>query len=91
MDNLMKVADAFPSRHIDVFVLFSKAGEFTQSELSCLRGASKRFQHHIILLSRTELEPYNIYQFRDRELGKYHHPISRLEDLASATKKIYFQ
>ena len=90
LDNLMKVAGAFSASHISVYVLFSKTADFTDSELAQFRDAYKQYHYPLILLSRRELEPYEVYDWTEKELGERIRA-SELEGMASATTKIYLE
>lgn len=91
LDNLMKVAKAFSASRINVYVLFSKTADFTDSELTLFRDAYKSHHCPLILLSRRELELYEIYGWIEKkDAGKRIH-VSAIEDLVSATVQIYLK
>lgn len=60
--NLQKVKDVLEKDGIDVFVLFSKTSQFTKSEVDRFRLMVAKYNRPI-LLSSTELEPYEMYEY----------------------------
>jgi hypothetical protein len=88
--NLSKVADAFPRDRFDVFLVFSKAGEFTPDEIQRCRAADSNTCRRTILLSERELEPYFIYERTAKEFAIEETAVS-LEDMVEATRGIYFE
>jgi hypothetical protein len=88
--HLSKVADAFPTDRFDVFLVFSKAGEFTPDEIQRCRLADSETRRRTILLSERELEPYRIYERTAKEFAIERTAIS-LEDMVQATQGVYFE
>ena len=88
--NLSKVADAFPTDRFDVFLVFSKTGEFTPDEIQRCRAADSNTRRRTILLSERELEPYFIYERSAKEFAIKETAVS-LEDMVEATRGIYFE
>jgi hypothetical protein len=88
--NLAKVADAFPTDRFDVFLVFSKAGQFTPDEIERCRSADSKTRPRTILLSARELEPYRIYKQTAKEFAIDETAVS-LEDMVKATRGVYFE
>jgi len=89
VQNLKKVADAFPRERFEVFVLFSKLAPFTVEEIERCRTAQDPYRYRVILLSVRELEPYSVYERTAKEYGINKIAIS-LDDLAKNTHLVYF-
>lgn len=94
ISNLTKVADAFPQERIDVYIVFSKTGTFTDAEIARCKKASDDYAHkygkyRIIILAQRELEPYFVYEWAEKEFNIRRTAIS-LGDLARGTVDIYF-
>jgi hypothetical protein len=85
-EHLAKVADAFPSRRLNVFVLFAKTGTFSDEEIASCACAQDKWHSRVILLSKDELEPYEIY---DRHAKEPRLRATGLEDLAAITTHLY--
>jgi hypothetical protein len=88
--NLKQVADALPSQRINSYIIFSKTSPFTPEEIDRCRAAQDPYRARVILLSDRELEPYFVYERTEKEYEVRASAIS-LEDLAKATKDIYFE
>lgn len=75
VENMIKVAEAFPSDRIDVFILFSKLSQFTPEEIERIKKTRIEFkiqneiiyQDRAIMLTDRELEPYFVYQQTAKE------------------------
>ena len=89
VDKLRKVADAFPTRRFETFLLFVKLRPFTSKEIEICHEAQRKHHLSIILLSDRELEPYGAYEWASKE---FQMPpfASRLSDMVAATNSIYF-
>lgn len=88
--NLRAIASAFPASRLDVFPTFSKSGGFSPKELArCLGPGEVEGTKHI-LLSKHELEPYDLHQ---RFAGLPHRLQydASLSVLAEATTQLYRQ
>jgi ribosomal protein S27E len=88
--NLTRVADAFPSKRISTYIVFSKTAPFTPEEIERCRAAQDPHRLRVILLSDRELEPYFVYERTEKEFEIRSSAIS-FEDLARATQHIYFE
>jgi hypothetical protein len=85
-ENLAKVADAFPKRRLNVFVLFAKTGSFSDEEIASCAHAQDKWHSRVILLTKDELEPSHIYERHNEEPQIR---ASGLEDLAATTSYLY--
>jgi hypothetical protein len=74
----------------DAFIVFAKTGQFSPEEVERCKTAQGRYMRRVILLSDRELEPYFIYERAEKEYVIDHSGIS-LEDMAEATRNIYFE
>jgi hypothetical protein len=88
--NLARVADAFPQRRVETFIIFSKTAPFTAEEVTRCRAAQSPHRFRVILLSDRELEPYFVYERTEKEFNIRRAAIS-LEDLAHNTHDIFFE
>jgi hypothetical protein len=59
-EHLAKVADALTSRYLNVFVVFARTGTFSDEEVEACGRAEANWYQRVILLSKDELEPYEI-------------------------------
>ncbi len=91
VENLAKVANAFPAEKIDVFILFLKLSEFSQAEIDCCKKAQDQNRLRIIFLSNKELEAdASPYAYLSETFKFIPHPIS-LADLAEISERVYFK
>jgi hypothetical protein len=86
--NIKVVAAAFPRSRMDVFPTFAKVSDFTRQELERCLEPAKTYPKRHILLSRPELEPYDLHE-RFSELRPGLRYSSDVEDLAEATHELY--
>jgi hypothetical protein len=95
---LRKVAEAFKNSPCQVFILFSKCGQFTADEIErCKSARRKLFEHqgithyeqNVIMFSDRELEPYHLYERTAEEFDINPTAIS-LEDFAQVTDSVFF-
>ena len=61
-DHLAKIVDALPRRRLSAFVLFAKTGTFSATEIDACARAQARWHERVIVLSKDELEPYDIFE-----------------------------
>ncbi|MFH0801507.1 MAG: hypothetical protein V2A78_03850 [bacterium] len=90
VENLKKVADAFPPERFESFIVFSKTHPFTENEIKRCQAAQVSGRHRVIILSDRELEPNFIYERTVLEFDIRESVIS-LKDLAKNTHDIYFE
>ncbi|MFZ1907292.1 MAG: hypothetical protein WAU56_18065 [Steroidobacteraceae bacterium] len=88
--NLRALADSFPAKRFDVFVLLAKLSGFTDAEIEVAKTLNDRWHKRVILLSVRELEQaWSIYKRTQAELNMKLREGSA-EDLAISTAAIYF-
>jgi hypothetical protein len=84
--HLGKVADVFPYRRINMFILFAKLGTFSDQEIEACRLAQHKWHERVIVLGKDELEPYHIDDRYPAGLNLHLHD---LEALAANTVRLY--
>ncbi len=89
VDNLRRIADAFPKHRFDTYVLFVKLASFTADEIAMAGTLNEPYRHRVILLTASELEPYHIFEWLKAEHGIDRHAGSA-KALAQMTAKLYF-
>lgn len=88
VENLRRVADAFPKRRFETYVLFVKLAPFTADEITMARTLNEPYRHRVILLTARELEP-DIFEWIKAEHGIDSYAESAKE-LAQVTARLYF-
>ncbi len=89
VENIRRVADAFPRRRFEVFILFAKLAPFSDDEVALAKSLNGEYQQRVILLTDRELEPFHLYERTQAETGIVTHGGS-LEECARVTSAIYF-
>lgn len=89
IENLRRVADAFPRKRFKTFILLAKLNPFTPEEIEQAKTLNTKDQQRVILLTARELEPYDIYDRAKTEFDIDSYGDTP-EYLASNTVKIYF-
>ena len=90
VQNLLRVAKAFPQERIDVFLIFSKLAAFTDEELALIFAANDEWTRRVIILTERELEPWYPYRRAAEEFG-LDRTVIDLDGMADATHRIYFE
>jgi len=90
IDHLRRVADAFPPKCFETFVLIAKLSPFSSGEIECAKTLNDKYRSRAILLTARELEPHFMYQ-RTKAEFKIEEYASTPEDMAAATVTIYFK
>ena len=90
VENLRRVADAFPRKRFKTFVLLTKLAPFTPEEIELAKTLNDNHQHRAILLTSRELEPTHIYERTKLEFDIKEYASSP-EDLVQTTAMIYFK
>ena len=98
VDNMIKVADAFPKDRMDVFILFSKLDQFTTTEIELIKKTRKVYKilndsiysDRAIMFTERELEPYFIYERAEKEFQIDRHAVA-VDDLVINTARIFFE
>ena len=91
VENLRRVADAFPRQRFETFIVLSKLAPFTPDEIQRARTLNGEYEQRVILLTARELEPYMIFERTKREFPNIRGYGGTLEDLAQTTSEIYFR
>ncbi len=60
--HLASVADALPMRRLSAFIVFAKTGAFLPAEVQAAAAAQHPWTPRVILLSKEELEPYEVFE-----------------------------
>ena len=87
--NLGKVADAIPDDRVATFIVFAKTGTFSGEEIDACYAAQGKYRARVVLLSKDELEPYEIFEGHDEARRSY--SVDRLQGLADFTVDRYPQ
>jgi hypothetical protein len=90
IDNLKRIADAFPRERFDTFVLLAKLCPFTPQEIEAAKALNEPYRNRVIMLTDRELEPWHIFERTKAATGIKLHSHSA-EALATATAALYFQ
>lgn len=90
VENLLRVANAFPRAQFDIFLVFAKLCDFDEAELAVIARANEGSEHRVILMTERELEPWSIYE-RTEEIFDIRNVSISLSDLAEATHDIFFE
>jgi len=89
VDNLRRVADAFPKHRFETYLLFVKLAPFTAEEIAMASTLNESYRHRVILLTERELEPYYIFERLNAEHGIDSY-VGSPKDLAQVTARLYF-
>lgn len=89
VDNLRRVADAFPKHRFETYLLFVKLAPFTADEIAMAGTLNEPYRHRVILLTARELEPYHIFERLKTEHGIDSYAGSA-NALAQVTARLYF-
>ncbi len=84
------LADAVPCDLADAFVMFAKTGAFTEDEIRLAQTLNDHRRRRVILWSREELEPCDVYERSEARLGERQYATT-LTDTASITDLLWFQ
>lgn len=91
IDHLKRVADAFPSKRFETFIVLVKLCPFTAEEIALAKTLNEPYRRRAILLTARELEPYHFYERTKLEFRNIKEYASRPEDLANNTALMYFK
>lgn len=89
VENLGRVADAFPEDRFSVYVVFSKLGDFDDDEISLIRALNRDNLRRAIILTTRELEPWHVYERTEKEFEIDKQGTS-LSEMASVTQAVFF-
>lgn len=84
------LADAVPYDLADAFIMFAKTDAFTEDEIRLAQTLNDHHRRRVILWSREELEPYDVYERSEVRLGQRQYATT-LTDMASITDLLWFQ
>ena len=87
--NMRAIADAFPKKRFDVFILFAKLSPFAPEESFHAKTLNAEGEYRVMLLTDQELEPDHLYERRAAELGTERYATNP-EDVARVTHQLYF-
>lgn len=90
VQNLLRVAKAFPTDRFDVFLIFSKLADFSDEEAHWIAAANDEYVRRAIMLTPRELDCWHAYE-RAAELFDIDRTIIDLEGMAEATHRIFFE
>jgi hypothetical protein len=85
-----RLADAVPCDLADAFIMFAKTDAFTEDEIRLAQTINDQCRNRVILWSREELEPYDVYERSEARLGQRQYATT-LTDMASVTDLLWFQ
>jgi hypothetical protein len=88
--NLQRVADAFPKRRFDTYILLAKLAPFSEQEIVLARTLNGVHQLRVIMLTARELEPYHFFERTKQEFPDIDQYGSSPEQLARVTAQLYF-
>ncbi|MDR6672147.1 hypothetical protein [Xanthomonas sp. 1678] len=89
VENLRRIADAFPSDRFQTYVAYIKLAPFTKEEIAIASVLNDEHRRRVILLSARELEPYHLFERVKAEHGIGIRAHS-CEELALITHQLYF-
>jgi hypothetical protein len=91
IENLRRVADAFPAKRFSTYIVLAKLCPFTTEEIALAKTLNDQYRRRAILLTARELEPYHFYERTTLEFKDIQGHASRPEDLANNTATMYFK
>ncbi len=90
VQNLLRVAKAFPTDRFDVFIVFAKLAEFSEEELQLISAANEEHMRRVIILTHRELEPWFIYE-RTAQQFEIDKIVVDFEGMANVTDEVFFE
>lgn len=90
VQNLLRVAKAFPTGRFDVFIVFAKLAEFSEQELQLISAANEEHMRRVIILTHRELEPWFIYE-RTAQQFEIDKIVVDFEGMANTTYDVFFE
>ena len=91
IDHLRRVADAFPRKRFDTFIVLAKLCPFTAGEIALAKTLNDEYRPRVILLTARELEPWHFYDRTKLEYKGIKEYGSTAQDLANNTAQMYFK
>ncbi len=89
VENMRRLADAFPRKRFDVFIVFAKLAPFSDDEIALAKSLNEKYHQRVVLLTDRELEPFHLYERTQAETGIVTHGGS-LGECARVTSAMYF-
>lgn len=89
VDNLRRVANAFPKHRFETYFLFVKLAPFTPEEIAIAGTLNEPYRPRVILLTADELEPYFIFERLKTQHGIDGYAGSA-KDLAEVMARCYY-
>jgi len=90
VENMRRVADAFPQHRFNAYILFVKLAPFTADEIAMVRTLNGPYQNRVILLTARELEPYHIFERLNEKLARKQYA-GWPKNLAEMTQQVFFE
>lgn len=90
VQNLLRVARAFPSNRFDVFIVFAKLGNFSDEEIREIEATNDEYVRRAIILTHRELEPWQVYERTAKEFD-IDPIVVDLEGMANTTHQVFFE
>lgn len=90
VQNLLRVAKAFPTDRFEVFLVFSKLDDFSDEEARWISAANDGYVRRAIMLTPRELDRWHAYE-RAAELFDIDGTIIDLDGMAEATHRIFLE
>jgi hypothetical protein len=91
IDHLRRVADAFPRKRFETFIVLAKLCPFTADEIALAKTLNDEYRSRVILLTARELEPFHFYERTKLEYKGINEYGSTAQDLANNTAQMYFK
>lgn len=76
VETMKLIAALFPKERFDVYIIFAKLNEFTETEI--MLAAELAQTHNVILLTDKELEPYHVYDRAGPDFERHAHDLDGL-------------
>ncbi len=84
------LADAIQPDLADAYIMFPKTDAFTEAEVRLAQTLNQQYRKRVILWSREELEPYDVYERSKDRLGQLQYAAT-LTEMAAVTERLRFQ
>jgi hypothetical protein len=90
VDNLIKVAEAFPAEQLNTYIVFSKLTDFSDVEIERCKKANGEYYNRAIMFTDKELEGWFIYEDTREKYAIDKHAVT-WAGLTQNTDIIFFQ
>jgi hypothetical protein len=78
IDHLKRVADAFPRKRFETYMVLAKLCPFTAEEIALAKTLNDKYRRRAVLLTARELEPYHFFERTKLEFANINEYASRL-------------